>query len=126
MAALLKNTNRKAQQVDYFALRKTKMPAAIVEIGFITNPKEDELLRDPLYQSKVAWSIAAGIIKYYADLEERENQKIDEKNKEILETFRQQPGQDIPARWIENPPTINWRVFCINITVLGQKQPFSH
>ncbi|ABO48814.1 cell wall hydrolase/autolysin [Desulforamulus reducens MI-1] len=97
MAALLKNTNRKAKQVDYFALRKTKMPAAIVEIGFITNPKEDELLRDPLYQSKVAWSIAAGIIKYYADLEERENQKIDEKNKEILETFRQQPGQYIPA-----------------------------
>ncbi|SHE79959.1 N-acetylmuramoyl-L-alanine amidase [Desulforamulus putei DSM 12395] len=96
MTVILGNTKRKAKQVDYYVTRTTKMPAAIVEIGFITNPKEDKLLQDPLYQSKVAWSIAAGIIKYY---EGKENGKEDPgiKEKEVLQTFRRQPGNYIPA-----------------------------
>ncbi|GAB6178869.1 N-acetylmuramoyl-L-alanine amidase [Desulfotomaculum defluvii] len=97
MTGSLKNTTRKAKQVDYFALRKTKMPATIVEIGFITNHKEEELLRDPLYQSRVAWSIAAGIIKYYSDKVSSDQQNTDDYNKEIIKTFQQQPGHHIPA-----------------------------
>lgn len=96
MTELLKNTTRKAKQVDYFALRKTKMPATIVEIGFVTNHKEEEMLRDPLYQSKVAWSIAAGIIKYYSDTP-KDQEEIDEDTEEIIKTFQQQPGYFIPA-----------------------------
>lgn len=64
---LLDNTRRKAKGVDYYITRNTNMPAVIVEAGFITNPKEEQLLLDPTYQSKMAWSIYAGIIKYYAD-----------------------------------------------------------
>lgn len=98
MALILGNTTRKAKQVDYYAIRKTKMPAVIVEIGFITNPKEDKLLQDPLYQSKVAWSMAAGIIKYFHNKQEpqKENSQ-DNANEEIRKTFQQQPGQYIPA-----------------------------
>jgi N-acetylmuramoyl-L-alanine amidase len=64
---LLGNTTRKAKAVDYFVTRNSKMPTVIVETGFITNPKEEKLLLDPAYQSKMAWSIYAGVIKYYAD-----------------------------------------------------------
>ncbi|MEG6523382.1 N-acetylmuramoyl-L-alanine amidase CwlD [Desulfotomaculum sp. 1211_IL3151] len=96
MTGILKNTTRKAKQVDYFALRKTKMPATIVEIGFITNHKEEEMLRDSLYQSKVAWSIAAGIIKYYSDTP-KDQEELDEVSKEMIKTFQQQPGHFIPA-----------------------------
>ncbi|AQS58002.1 N-acetylmuramoyl-L-alanine amidase family protein [Desulforamulus ferrireducens] len=98
MTTILGNTKRKAKQVDYYALSKTQMPAAIVEIGFVTNPKEDKLLQDPQYQSKVAWSIAAGIIKYYAD-EQPEGEKTpqDKNNEEILKTFKQHPGHYIPS-----------------------------
>ncbi|MCL5780702.1 MAG: N-acetylmuramoyl-L-alanine amidase [Firmicutes bacterium] len=96
MAVILGNTHRKAKQVDYFVTRTTKMPAAIVEIGFLTNPKEDKLLQDPLYQSKVAWSIAAGIIKYYEEKEKsRENSGVNEKD--VMKTFQQQPGNHMPA-----------------------------
>lgn len=98
MTTILGNTTRKAKQVDYYAIRKTKMPATIVEIGFITNPKEDKLLQDPLYQSKVAWSIAGGIVKYYSE-EQREGQEVpkDKTGEEALKTFKQQPGNYIPA-----------------------------
>lgn len=68
---LLGNTKRKAKGVDYYVTRNTKMPTVIVETGFITNPKEQSLLLDPAYQSKMAWSIYAGIIKYYADKAEK-------------------------------------------------------
>lgn len=75
---LLGNTKREAKGVDYYVTRNTNMPTVIVETGFITNPKEEKLLQDPEYQSKIAWGIYAGIIKYYSDkaeinsLEQRE------------------------------------------------------
>lgn len=62
----LENPGREAKQVDYFANRMTKMPSVIVEIGFISNPQEEKLMLDPLYQNKIAWSIYAGIARYLA------------------------------------------------------------
>lgn len=65
-----KSNKRKAKEVaDYFINENTKMPSAIVEIGFITNPKEEKLLLDPAYQSKVAFAIYSGIVKYFAESE---------------------------------------------------------
>ncbi|MDD4334294.1 MAG: N-acetylmuramoyl-L-alanine amidase CwlD [Desulfotomaculaceae bacterium] len=63
----LKNPGRQAKQVDYFANRMTKMPSVIVEIGFITNPGEEKLMLDPVYQNKIAWSIYAGTACYLVD-----------------------------------------------------------
>lgn len=60
----LENPGRKAKQVDYFANRMTKMPSVIVEIGFISNPGEEKLMLDPVYQNKIAWSVYAGIARY--------------------------------------------------------------
>lgn len=96
MTKILGNTKRKAKQVDYYAIRKTKMPAAIVEIGFITNPGEEKLLRDPLYQSKVAWSIAAGTVRYFSEDQTKEGPER-KKDDEVIKTFQQQPGSFIPA-----------------------------
>jgi N-acetylmuramoyl-L-alanine amidase len=64
MNRYLVNPGRQAKQVDYFANRMAKMPSAIVEIGFISNPQEEKLLSDHIYQDKVAWSIYAGITRY--------------------------------------------------------------
>ncbi|HAG09019.1 MAG TPA: hypothetical protein DCK87_05615 [Desulfotomaculum sp.] len=46
-------------------MRKTKVPAVILEVGFISNPQEFLRLQNPVYQSKLAWSIYAGIVKYF-------------------------------------------------------------
>lgn len=46
-------------------LRGTKMPASLVELGFITNPNERAKLNNNSYQNKLAQAIARGIENYF-------------------------------------------------------------
>ncbi len=64
---LLKTNHRVPLNGDYYILRHSRVPTVIVEIGFITNPREYRLLQDPLYQSRVAWCLYAGITRYLAE-----------------------------------------------------------
>lgn len=52
------------QNSDLYVLENTTMPACLVETGFLTCPKERELLLDEAYQQKVAQGIAEGILKF--------------------------------------------------------------
>lgn len=67
LQTLLRNTNRVQKEGDYFTGRATKMPSVVVEIGFLTNPREFSLLQQPDYQSKVAFAIYAGLVRYFAE-----------------------------------------------------------
>lgn len=64
----LKNTDRVAKQADkeIYLLKTLKMPSALVEVGFLSNPAEAALLRDPSYQKKVATAVYQGILRYYS------------------------------------------------------------
>ncbi|WP_066638023.1 N-acetylmuramoyl-L-alanine amidase [Desulfolucanica intricata] len=86
----LKNTKRKAKEVDYYTTRKSKVPAVLVEIGFITNPKEEKLMMDAAYQSKLAWCIYSGVVKYYAN---KENGSGSLNEKETIKTFMNNSGK---------------------------------
>lgn len=66
----LKNTDRLAKEIDAYILRHSKMPAVIVETGFVSNPEEEKLLQDELYQYRLAWSIYAGIVRYLSEKKE--------------------------------------------------------
>ena len=48
-----------------YLLKNAKIPAVIVECGFLSNNRDLENLKDPAYQSKLALCIAAGIMEYY-------------------------------------------------------------
>lgn len=50
---------------SYPILRETRMPAVLVEPGFITNPDDEKRLSDPHVLSAIADSIAAGIARFY-------------------------------------------------------------
>jgi len=63
LTTILENTNRKAKPGNYYIIDRTEMPAVIVEVGFISNPKEAKLLSDPQYQAKVAYAIFSGVVK---------------------------------------------------------------
>lgn len=67
MVRILGNNNRKAKEAAFYVMEKTDMPAVIVEVGFISNPAEERLLIDEMYQSKVAYAIFSGLAKYYAE-----------------------------------------------------------
>lgn len=48
--------------------RKCMMPSALIELGFLNNPEELELLVTDKYQDKLAAGIARGIIKIHGDI----------------------------------------------------------
>lgn len=54
--------NRKVSYADYKVLRETKMPAVLVECGFISNKKEAKLCASPAHRQKLAEAIASGIL----------------------------------------------------------------
>lgn len=49
---------------SYYLLKKTDVPIAIVECGFLSNPEEAQLLTTKEYQEKLADAICKGILQY--------------------------------------------------------------
>lgn len=61
----LENTDRVAKTVNHvYLLKAVKMPAALVEVGFLSHPEESQLLRDEGYQRKVAAAVYKGMLRY--------------------------------------------------------------
>jgi len=53
--------NRGVRRRGYFVLRKTNIPAVLVECGFLTNPTEASYAQSGSYRQKLAEEIAAGV-----------------------------------------------------------------
>lgn len=60
-----KGGDRGVKQAPFVVLIGALMPAALVEVGFISNPDEEKRLVSVEWQDKIASSIAEGIAKYY-------------------------------------------------------------
>ena len=59
------HTKREAIPINTsYLLDNIDMPGCIVEVGFLSNPKEEKKLIDPTYQDKLAEAIYRGILKY--------------------------------------------------------------
>ncbi len=56
--------DRGVQTAGFFVLRNTLVPAVLIELGFVTNSKEENLLRNTAYRQKLADAIAAGLMRY--------------------------------------------------------------
>ena len=64
----LQNENHrtvKAGTKSTFLLYYSPIPAVIAECGFMSNPEEFSLLQTEEYQSKMAFSLLCGILKYF-------------------------------------------------------------
>ena len=55
------SSNRNVRRRGYYVLRKTTVPAVLVECGFLTNPTEAALAQTASYRQKLAEEIAAGV-----------------------------------------------------------------
>jgi len=73
----LENTKREANTVEtIYILKEMKdTPAALVEVGFLSNPTESQLLVDAQYQRTVAASIYKGILQYMTENTVTEQEK---------------------------------------------------
>ncbi|MDD4334158.1 MAG: N-acetylmuramoyl-L-alanine amidase [Desulfotomaculaceae bacterium] len=91
LSKVLKSTDRQPTEVDYYITRNTSMAAVVVEVGYISNGAEEKLLLDPNYQSKLAWAIYAGAVKYFA-VENPPAQKPPG-NERVIQTFKEMEKQ---------------------------------
>lgn len=53
--------NRGVRRRGYYVLRRTNMPAVLVECGFLTNPTEAAYAQNASYRQKLAEAIASGV-----------------------------------------------------------------
>ncbi len=59
------SVDRGVQQALFYVLRFVSMPSVLIEIGFISHPKEEDLLTSKDYQTKIAKNISEGIKDYF-------------------------------------------------------------
>jgi N-acetylmuramoyl-L-alanine amidase len=57
--------DRRVRIKDFVVIRDTLAPSVLLEIAFLSNPKEEKLLLDPGFRLKAAESIRRGIFKYF-------------------------------------------------------------
>ncbi|AHC15283.1 N-acetylmuramoyl-L-alanine amidase [Salinispira pacifica] len=61
--------SRGLKEMDWYVVRKAHMPSVLVEVGFVTNPEEVELLNNPLYLQNISKGIYNGITDFIQDFE---------------------------------------------------------
>lgn len=54
------------RQANFYVVKRCSMPAALLEMCFISNPKEETLMQSNWFQKKTASMIVAGLEKYFA------------------------------------------------------------
>ena len=53
--------SRGVHSANFYVLRRTKMPSILLETGFISNPDEEAMLKDPAFRSQIVDAIARGL-----------------------------------------------------------------
>lgn len=65
---ICRNTDREVStNINQYVLKNVKMPAATVELGFLSNPEEEMLLASDEYQEKLARAICIAIFRYFQE-----------------------------------------------------------
>ncbi len=58
--------NRGARTADFYVLRWSNMPAILLETGFISNPADAALLKQPAFRTSIAEGVATGVDEWLA------------------------------------------------------------
>ena len=71
MTQALRIPSRGVKQAGFYVLGGAAMPAILVEIGFVTNPREERKLKELRYRDEIALAIFEGIADYKRSAEPR-------------------------------------------------------
>ena len=107
LVKVIKLYDRGLKTANFFVLRRTSMPAVLIELAFISNPQEEKLLRDPVFQDKAARAIAKGIAAWFGvQLQEQVPQKDDAPKLMINSVLT-----DVPFKIIDGHTYVQLRPF---------------
>lgn len=57
--------DRGVRQGDYYVIRENSRPAVLLELGYLSNPRESELIETPAYQDLVTSNVVKGLQSYF-------------------------------------------------------------
>ena len=63
-----KQKDRGVKKAPFVVLIGANMPSVLAEISFLTNPKDEHMLRQPEYRQKIAQALYQGVIRYVNNL----------------------------------------------------------
>jgi N-acetylmuramoyl-L-alanine amidase len=86
MSKSLNLVNRGVKQAGFYVLGGAAMPAILIEIGFLTNRKEERKLATPEHREAIARAIYSGLAEYKRRYDQR------------LRTAQSQPVKGGPTR----------------------------
>ncbi|WJP97011.1 N-acetylmuramoyl-L-alanine amidase [Macrococcus bovicus] len=58
-------SDRGVRQEKFQVIDQTRMPAVLLELGYISNPTDEKMMTDPLYRQIVTTSIVDGLRNYF-------------------------------------------------------------
>jgi N-acetylmuramoyl-L-alanine amidase len=65
MSRVARLHKRQVEQAGFAVLKAPDIPSILVETAFISNPEEEQLLRDPQWQARLVEALAEGIQRYF-------------------------------------------------------------
>ncbi len=57
--------NRGVKTANFYVLKHTNVPASLIELGFISNYREERMLNTDSYQQKLAGAVARAIARFF-------------------------------------------------------------
>lgn len=82
----LNRHNRGVKQAGFLVLRETTMPSVLIELGFLSNPKEGKFLNSSKGQQKMANAIVYAIKAYKESVQ---STSVEERKKQQIEDVKQ-------------------------------------
>lgn len=70
---LTKLHHDEVEQARFVVLKSPDIPSVLIETGFISNVKEEQLLKSPWYQNKLAQKIINGLKHYFSEYPPRDS-----------------------------------------------------
>jgi N-acetylmuramoyl-L-alanine amidase len=77
MTEALRIPNRGVKQAGFYVLGGAAMPAILIEIGFVTNPREERRLKESKYRDDIARAIFSGLSDYKRAWDQRSRAALD-------------------------------------------------
>jgi len=64
LSTKLGQRNRGVKPARFYVLKRNNIPAILIEVGFISNAREERKLRSITYREKIAETVCEGILQY--------------------------------------------------------------
>lgn len=104
-----KLTNRGVSSAGFLVLHRTVMPSILVELGFITNSKDENLIASKEGQKKLAKGIFEGFSKYYEIYGQKKEKSND---KPVVKTNESKKNNTTPQKEIsKDKPVFKLQIF---------------